>query len=100
MSYVVPKFCASINTPKAHCDSPHVDYRPKNKYFRGEAFFAEAERLWKAQEGRPSLPNIQALLLMCSVYVLHKTILVQLPFDLALIRLTLFTGFHVKVRQI
>ncbi|KAL2872479.1 putative C6 transcription factor [Aspergillus lucknowensis] len=31
---------------------------------RGQHFFEEAERQWKAQEGQPSLANIQALALM------------------------------------
>ncbi|KAJ5974241.1 hypothetical protein N7481_011451 [Penicillium waksmanii] len=56
-----------LSMASAHCDSPHNYPHMENECFRGETFFAEAERLWKAQEGRPSLPNIQALLLMCSV---------------------------------
>lgn len=82
MSYIVPKFCVSINTPKAHCDSPENYLHTANECFRGEVFLAEAERLWKAQEGRPSLPNIKALLLMCSVYAPRETIQVQMTFIL------------------
>lgn len=41
-------------------------------FSRGNDFFKEAERLWSAEEGRPTLPNIQALLLMSNVYVLDS----------------------------
>jgi hypothetical protein len=41
---------------------------PDNAFSRGQRFFDEAQRLWQAEE-EISLPNIQALLLMCCVYV-------------------------------
>ncbi|KAL2800285.1 fungal-specific transcription factor domain-containing protein [Aspergillus keveii] len=43
---------------------PEVYGAPGDVYSRGQHFFEEAERQWKAQEGRPSLANIQALALM------------------------------------
>lgn len=36
---------------------------------RGQHFFQEAERLWKAEEGKASLPNIQGVILMGCLYV-------------------------------
>ncbi|KAJ5088930.1 transcriptional regulator family: Fungal Specific TF [Penicillium argentinense] len=50
-----------------YCDSHGVFSDPENMFSRGNDFFKEAERLWVAQEGRPTLPNIQALLLMSNV---------------------------------
>lgn len=44
-------------------------------FSRGQSFFQEAEKLWIAQAGRPTLPNIQALLLMCNVYVIKRGVL-------------------------
>lgn len=38
---------------------------------RGQHFYQEAERLWKAEEGRVTLPNIQGMIFMCYVYVVH-----------------------------
>ncbi|EHA22972.1 hypothetical protein ASPNIDRAFT_37001 [Aspergillus niger ATCC 1015] len=37
---------------------------PDDETSRGEHFYAEAERLWNAEEGRASLANIQAVALM------------------------------------
>ncbi|KAL5343971.1 fungal-specific transcription factor domain-containing protein [Aspergillus crustosus] len=37
---------------------------PGDVVARGQRFFAEAESLWKVEEGQPSLTNIQALALM------------------------------------
>lgn len=36
---------------------------------RGQHFFFEAERLWKAEEGKATLVNIQGVTLMCYAYV-------------------------------
>lgn len=36
---------------------------------RGQHFYMEAERLWKAEEGKATLPNIQGAVLMCYVHV-------------------------------
>ncbi|KAJ5907529.1 Transcription factor [Penicillium taxi] len=47
-----------------YSDSPIVFSNSENAFSRGEKFLAEAERLWRAQEGRSSLTNIQGLLLM------------------------------------
>ncbi|KAL2856617.1 fungal-specific transcription factor domain-containing protein [Aspergillus pseudoustus] len=43
---------------------PEVYGAPGDVYSRGQHFFREAEKQWKAQEGQPSLANIQALALM------------------------------------
>ncbi|OJJ52511.1 hypothetical protein ASPSYDRAFT_62822 [Aspergillus sydowii CBS 593.65] len=37
---------------------------PGDATSRGQNFFREAEKCWRAEEGRPSLANIQALILM------------------------------------
>lgn len=44
-------------------------------FSRGQSFFQEAEKLWIAQAGRPTLPSIQALLLMCNLYVIKRGVL-------------------------
>ena len=36
---------------------------------RGLHFYLEAERLWKAEEGKATIANIQGVTLMCYVYV-------------------------------
>jgi hypothetical protein len=36
---------------------------------RGQHFYMEAERLWKAEEGKATLTNIQGVALMCCVCV-------------------------------
>ncbi|KAL3467043.1 fungal-specific transcription factor domain-containing protein [Aspergillus heterothallicus] len=43
---------------------PEVFEAPGDVSSRGQHFFKEAEKQWKAQEGQPSLANIQALALM------------------------------------
>ncbi|KAL4797143.1 fungal-specific transcription factor domain-containing protein [Aspergillus venezuelensis] len=43
---------------------PEVYAVPGDVASRGQHFFEEAETRWKAEEGRPSLANIQALVLM------------------------------------
>ncbi|KAL2012703.1 hypothetical protein VTN00DRAFT_228 [Thermoascus crustaceus] len=38
---------------------------------RGQHFYAEAEKLWKAGKGKATLPNVQGVLLMVLVYATH-----------------------------
>lgn len=52
-----------------YSDFPEVFAIPGDVSSKGAHFFNEAELLWKAEEGRPSLANIQALALMSHVYV-------------------------------
>ncbi|CAK37666.1 hypothetical protein AnigIFM63604_001264 [Aspergillus niger] len=47
-----------------YSDFPEVFAIPDDETSRGEHFYAEAERLWNAEEGRASLANIQAVALM------------------------------------
>lgn len=54
---------------QVYSDSPDVFSNPENAFSRGQSFFEEAERLLKPQEGLATLTNIQALLMMCHVYV-------------------------------
>jgi len=35
---------------------------------RGQHFHAEAEKLWKAEKGKATLPNIQGVILMVLMY--------------------------------
>jgi hypothetical protein len=42
---------------------------PGDPYSRGEHFLAEAERLWRAEEGNASISSIQGLLLLLLLYV-------------------------------
>ncbi|KAL2815329.1 hypothetical protein BJX63DRAFT_420414 [Aspergillus granulosus] len=64
------KFCSpmlvnSILAVASTCSHyPWVYGVPGDVYSRGQLFFQEAEKQWKAQEGQPSLANIQALALM------------------------------------
>lgn len=55
---------------QAYSDSPGVFSDPENAFSWGQSFFEEAERLLKHQEGLETLTNIQALLMMCCVYVM------------------------------
>lgn len=41
---------------------------------RGQNFFEEAERLWKAERGRPTLANIQAVTLMSRLYAAYARV--------------------------
>lgn len=50
-----------------YSDFPEVFAIPGDVSSKGAHFFNEAELLWKAEEGRPSLANIQALALMSHV---------------------------------
>ncbi|GAB1209841.1 hypothetical protein APSETT445_008629 [Aspergillus pseudonomiae] len=50
-----------------YSDFPEVFAIPGDVASKGACFFNEAELLWKAEEGRPSLANIQALALMSHV---------------------------------
>ncbi|KAJ5324749.1 Transcription factor [Penicillium atrosanguineum] len=50
-----------------YSDSPDAFFNLEDTFSRGQHFLQEAERLWAAQRGRQTLPNIQALLMMCSV---------------------------------
>ncbi|KAJ5747544.1 uncharacterized protein N7511_009240 [Penicillium nucicola] len=67
------EFCAPIlvnsllSMASAYSDRPDVFSSPGNTFSRGRNFFCEAKRLWKAENGRANLTNIQALLLMCCV---------------------------------
>ncbi|KAI3058354.1 transcriptional regulator family: Fungal Specific TF [Aspergillus niger] len=47
-----------------YSDYPEVFARSDDGTSRGQHFFAEAERLWNAEEGHVSLANIQAVALM------------------------------------
>ncbi|GAT26775.1 C6 transcription factor [Aspergillus luchuensis] len=49
---------------KIYSDFPEVFAVPDDETSRGQHFYAEAERLWNAEEGRVSLANIQAVALM------------------------------------
>lgn len=53
---------------KIYSDFPEVFAIPDDETSRGEHFYAEAERLWNAEEGRASLANIQAVALMSRLY--------------------------------
>ncbi|KAF7586010.1 hypothetical protein BBP40_009716 [Aspergillus hancockii] len=48
----------------AYSDFPEIFAIPGDVTTKGVPFFNEAEALWKAEEGRPSLANIQALALI------------------------------------
>lgn len=52
---------------QTYSDRPVVFSDNGNPFSRGQTFFAEAERLLRAEEGEPRLATVQALLLMCSV---------------------------------
>lgn len=54
---------------KAYSDFPEVFSAPGDINSKGICFYAEAERLWKAEDGHASLTNIQAVALMSRVYV-------------------------------
>ncbi|KAF9885695.1 hypothetical protein FE257_012677 [Aspergillus nanangensis] len=56
---------------ESYSDFPEVFAVPGDAASRGQHFYAEAERLWKAEEGRVSLTNIQAVCLMSYVLNLH-----------------------------
>ncbi|KAJ5240448.1 transcriptional regulator family: Fungal Specific TF [Penicillium citrinum] len=58
-----------LSVASTYSDGADVIFDAKSAFSRGDSFFQAAERLWRAQNGRPTLPNIQTLLLMCSVYV-------------------------------
>ncbi|KAL3474848.1 hypothetical protein BJX99DRAFT_247911 [Aspergillus californicus] len=47
-----------------YSDYPEVYAIPGDVASRGQDFFKQAEERWKAEEGRPSLANIQALAIM------------------------------------
>ncbi|KAJ5805016.1 hypothetical protein N7474_010903 [Penicillium riverlandense] len=51
-----------------YSDSPQVISKQEDSVFRGQVFLSEAERLWKTEEGRPTLSNVQSLLLICCVH--------------------------------
>ncbi|OJJ76189.1 hypothetical protein ASPBRDRAFT_192355 [Aspergillus brasiliensis CBS 101740] len=65
-----PECCTSllVNSILAvasiYSDFPEVFAIPDDETSRGQHFYAEAERLWNAEEGRASLANIQAVALM------------------------------------
>lgn len=61
---------------QAYSDSPDAFSNPEDTFSRGQHFFQEAEKLWTAQRGRQTLSNIQALLMMCSVYVIRCNVLI------------------------
>ncbi|CAL5869594.1 uncharacterized protein PFLUO_LOCUS3824 [Penicillium psychrofluorescens] len=50
-----------------YSDSPQVISKQEDSAFRGQLFLSEAESLWKSEEGRPTLSNVQSLLLICCV---------------------------------
>ncbi|EAW13913.1 fungal specific transcription factor domain-containing protein [Aspergillus clavatus NRRL 1] len=54
----------------AYSDFPDVFAVPREIASRGQHFYREADRLWRAEEGRASLANIQAVALMS--YVLRS----------------------------
>ncbi|KAB8073485.1 hypothetical protein BDV29DRAFT_191736 [Aspergillus leporis] len=59
-----------------YSDFPEVFAIPGDVTSKGTQFFNEAEALWKAEEGHPSLANIQALALMSHMQmsmVSHRT---------------------------
>lgn len=63
-SFLVNSMLAVAST---YSDFPEVFAVPGDAASKGANFFYEAERLWKAEEGRPSLANIQALALLSHV---------------------------------
>ncbi|KKK19120.1 hypothetical protein AOCH_002437 [Aspergillus ochraceoroseus] len=71
------KFCTPVlvnsilAVASTYSDFPEVFGVPDDIASRGQHFFMEAERLWQAQEGRPSLANIQAVALMSHSLKLH-----------------------------
>jgi hypothetical protein len=54
---------------ETYSDFPEVFAIPGDVTSKGTQFFNEAEALWKAEEGHPSLANIQALALMSHMCV-------------------------------
>ncbi|KAE8146034.1 hypothetical protein BDV25DRAFT_133262 [Aspergillus avenaceus] len=56
-----------------YSDFPEVFATPGEVASKGLQFFNEAEALWKAEEGRSSLANIQALVLMSHVQMAMET---------------------------
>jgi hypothetical protein len=56
------------NSQQVYSDHRGVFSNPGNAFSRGQYFFSEAKRLWKAQEGLSALSSIQALVMMCCVY--------------------------------
>ncbi|KAB8233349.1 putative C6 transcription factor [Aspergillus alliaceus] len=65
-SFLVNSMLAVAST---YSDFPEAFAIPGDVASKGANFFYEAERLWKAEEGRPSLANIQALALLSHVQV-------------------------------
>lgn len=58
-------------TQQTYSDRAGVFSDPEDTFSRGRNFLSEAERLFRAEEGAPRLTTVQALLLMCYVYVNH-----------------------------
>ncbi|KAI9368826.1 fungal-specific transcription factor domain-containing protein [Aspergillus egyptiacus] len=67
---VSSEFCSPVlvnsilAVASTYSDYPEVYAIPGDVTSRGLDFFEEAEERWKAEEGRPSLANVQALALM------------------------------------
>ncbi|KAJ5569742.1 uncharacterized protein N7459_009172 [Penicillium hispanicum] len=57
-----------LSMASVYSDSPDVFSDAENVFSRGQIFLEEAERLLRAQDGRSTLCNIQALLLMCYLF--------------------------------
>jgi hypothetical protein len=55
------------DTSQMHSEYPEVLAMPGDASSRGQRFFQEAERLWKAEEGAATLTNIQGLTMMSIV---------------------------------
>jgi hypothetical protein len=62
----------SADSKKPYSDFPEVVSIPGDATSKGQHFLAEAERLWRAEEGQISLTNIQAVCLMSYAYVSFK----------------------------
>ncbi|KAJ5738832.1 Transcription factor [Penicillium malachiteum] len=58
---------AILAVASAYSDRSDVLSDSENTFSRGQKFFAETERLLRAEEGAPRLTTVQALLLMCCV---------------------------------
>ena len=67
-----PSLATSDNGNQTYSDRPGVFSDLENTFSRGQNFFAEAERLLRAEEGAPRLTTVHALLLMCCVYVVYR----------------------------
>ena len=70
VALIISSISSLSNNDKIYSDYPEVFARSDDVTSRGQHFFAEAERLWKTEEGHVSLANIQAVALMSRLYVL------------------------------